>query len=187
MYQNFHWIRKSMKNDKLHKILLIIAILFMVVSWVTLYCEKTSNNVEKIDTVFQTKTDTIFRDTTITIKELVPKIIVKKKVDTLYTEKGDTVQLTTESKRYDETIINEADTADISVYTTGINTQVDSVALKLKTHTNVITNTIEITKYIEKKKTFWDRFHFGIQGGVGYGLTQKKVDVYLGLGGSFDL
>lgn len=159
----------------------------MVVSWVTLYCEKTSNNVEKIDTVFQTKTDTIFRDTTITIKELVPKIIVKKKVDTLYTEKGDTVQFTTESKRYDETIINEADTADISVYTTGINTQVDSVALKLKTHTNVITNTIEITKYIEKKKTFWDRFHFGIQGGVGYGLTQKKVDAYIGLGGSFDL
>lgn len=176
-----------MKSDKLHKVLLIIAILMMVVSWVTLYCEKTSNNVEKIDTVFQTKTDTIFRDTTITIKELVPKEIVKTKTDTVYTSNGDTLALVTENKRYDETIINEADTADISIYTTGINTQVDSVALKLKTHTDVITNTIQITKYIEKKKTFWDRFHFGVQGGVGYGLTQKKVDVYLGLGGSFDI
>lgn len=172
-----------MKKDKLHTILLIIAIFLIVTAWVALFCKKTPPNIVKTDTV--TVTDTVWKDTTITEKEFVPKIIVKTKVDTFYTEKGDTVQLVTESKEFEKSIISDKDTADVKVYTSGINTSLDSLKMRLRTHS--VTNTVEITKYVERKKTFWDRFHFGVQGGLGYGIVKKNVDLYVGVGGSFDL
>lgn len=172
-----------MKKDKLHTILLIIAIFLMVTAWVALFCKKTPSNIVKTDTV--TVTDTVWKDTTITEKEFVPKIIVKTKVDTFYTEKGDTVQLVTESKEFEKSIISGKDTADVKVYTSGINTSLDSLKMRLRTHS--VTNTVEITKYVERKKTFWDRFHFGVQGGLGYGIVKKNVDIYVGVGGSFDI
>lgn len=139
------------------------------------------------DTVFTTKTDTLWKDTTITEKEIVPKIIVKTKIDTLFKENGETVQLITESKMFDKTILSDKDTADIQVYTSGINTSLDSLKMRFKAHKEVITNTVEITKYVEKKKTFWNRFHIGVQAGYGYGFNYKGLEPYVGIGASFDL
>lgn len=143
--------------------------------------------VIKTDTVFTTKTDTLWKDTTIVEKEIVPKIIVKTKIDTLFKENGETVQLITESKRFDKTILSDKDTADVQVYTSGINTSLDSLKMRFKTHNKVITNTVEITKYINKKKTFFDRFHIGVQAGYGYGFNYKGLEPYVGIGASFDL
>lgn len=145
------------------------------------------NNVQKTDTIITTKTDTLWKDTTIIEKEFVPKTIVKTKIDTLFKENGDTVQLVTESKRFDKSIVSDKDTADVQVYTSGINTSLDSLKMRLKTHKEVITNTVEITKYIEKKKSFFDRFHIGVQAGYGYGFNYKGLEPYVGIGASFDL
>lgn len=145
------------------------------------------NNVQKTDTIITTKTDTLWKDTTIIEKEFVPKTIVKTKIDTLFKENGDTVQLVTESKRFDKSIVSDKDTADVQVYTSGINTSLDSLKMRLKTHKEVITNTVEITKYINKKKTFFDRFHIGVQAGYGYGFNYKGLEPYVGIGASFDL
>lgn len=145
------------------------------------------NEVIKTDTVFTTKTDTLWKDTTIVEKEIVPKIIVKTKIDTLFKENGETVQLITESKRFDKRLISNKDTADVQVYTSGINTSLDSLKMRFKTHNKVITNTVEITKYIDKKKTFFDRFHIGVQAGYGYGFNYKGLEPYVGIGASFDL
>ena len=145
------------------------------------------NNTQKTDTVFSTKTDTLWKDTTIIEKEFVPKTIVKIKTDTLFKENGDTIQLITESKRFDKTILSGKDTADVQVYTSGINTSLDSLKIRLKTHKEVITNTVEITKYVEKKKTFWNRFHIQPQVGVGYGVFNKNIDAYVGVGIGFDI
>ena len=145
------------------------------------------NEVIKTDTVFTTKTDTLWKDTTIVEKEIVPKIIVKTKIDTLFKENGETVQLITESKRFDKRLISNKDTADVQVYTSGINTSLDSLKIRFKTHNKVITNTVEITKYIDKKKTFFDRFHIGVQAGYGYGFNYKGLEPYVGIGASFDL
>ena len=172
-----------MKKDKLHTILLVIAILLMVTAWAATFFESTPPNVIKTDTI--TVHDTIYKDTTITIKELVPKEIVKKKVDTLYLENGDTLNLITESKRYDEVLTSGVDTCEVSAYISGVHPLLDSLSMRLKTHS--VTNTVEIIKYVEKKKTFWDRFHWGVQGGIGYGLTQKKIDVFVGVGGTMDI
>ena len=158
----------------------ICAIALLILGY---YCGKTKTNVKQIDTV--TVTDTCWRDTTITEKELLPTYIIKKKVDTVYTKEGDTLQLITESKRYDRSLVSDKDTCDLQIYTTGINTSLDSLKLRLKTHT--VTNTVEITKYIQKNKTIKDRIHLEPQVGVGYGLINKRVDVYVGVGLGVDL
>ena len=72
-----------MKNNKLHNILLIIALCLMTLSFFTVLYNShhTPKIIEKRDTTIIR--DTIWKDTTITEKELVPKIIVKKKVYTV--------------------------------------------------------------------------------------------------------
>lgn len=177
----------KMMNNKLHTILLLIAIAMMVASWVMLFCCRTEPNITKTDTVFTTKIDTFYKDTTIYEKELVPKIIEKVKTDTVFSENGDTIQLVTESKTYEKRLISDKDTADLTLYTSGIKTSLDSLKMALRTHHEVITNTVEITKVVEKKKTFFNRFHIGLQGGFGYGFNYKGLEPYVGLGASFDL
>lgn len=170
-----------MKKSKYYIIAIILcSIIFGIFGY---YCGNKPQKIEKTDTV--TVTDTFWKDTTVTIKELVPKYIVKKKVDTVYTKGGDTLQLITEQKRYDRSLVSDKDTADIQIYTTGINTSLDSLKWRLKTHT--VTNTIEITKYIEKKRKFKDRFHFAPNVSFGYGLLNKKPDLYVGFGLNVDL
>ena len=158
----------------------ICAIALIVLGY---YCGKTKTNIKEIDTV--TVTDTCWRDTTITEKELVPQVIIKKKVDTVYTKQGDTLNLITESKRYDRSLVSDIDTCDLQIFTSGINTSLDSLKWRMKTHT--VTNTVEITKYIQKNKTIKDRIHIEPQIGIGYGLINKRVDVYAGIGLGVDL
>ena len=59
--------------------------------------------------------------------------------------------------------------------------------MALKTHTDVITNTVTVTKYVKDKKIFWDRFHIGLQAGYGYTFKTKDLQPYVGIGASFDL
>lgn len=171
-------------------IFISIAICFIILGF--FYLDRSGyfdpmKEVINTDTVFTTKTDTLWKDTTIVEKEIVPKYIVKKKVDTVYTKEGDTFNLITESKRFDKRIISNKDTADLQIYTSGIETSLDSLKMRLKAHKEVITNTVEITKYIDKKKTFFDRFHIQPQVGVGYGVFNKKIDAYVGVGIGFDI
>lgn len=171
-------------------IFISIAICFIILGF--FYLDRSGyfdpmKEVINTDTVFNTKTDTLWKDTTITEKEFVPKIIVKTKIDTLFKENGETVQLITESKRFDKTILSGKDTADVQVYTSGINTSLDSLKMRMKAYNKVITNTVEITKYVDKKKTFWNRFHIGVQAGYGYGFNYKGLEPYVGIGASFDL
>ena len=171
-------------------IFISIAICFIILGF--FYLDRSGyfdpmKEVINTDTVFTTKTDTLWKDTTIVEKEIVPKYIIKKNVDTVYTKEGDTMNLITEAKRFDKRLISNKDTADIQIYTSGIETSLDSLKMRLKTHTDVITNTVEVTKYIQKKKTFWNRFHIGVQAGYGYGFNYKGLEPYVGIGASFDL
>lgn len=175
-----------MKNNKLHNILLIIALCLMTLSFFTvLYSHHTPKLIEKRDTTIIR--DTVWKDTTITEKQVIPKIIVKKKVDTVYTPQGDTLHLVTESKMFDKRFISSKDTCDLQIYTTGINTSLDSLKWRLKTHRVNTTEIVEVIKYEEKKKRFIDRFHIGLQVGYGLGLKNKNFEPFVGVGASFDL
>ena len=163
---------------------IVIAILLLALGY---YCGQTKQNVIKQDTVFQTKTDTLWKDSIITKKEFVPKEIVKKKVDTLYLNNGDTMLLNTESKRYDELITSGVDTCFLTAFVSGVHPSLDSLSCRMKTHHEVVTNTVEVTKYLERKKTLKDRIRFAPNVSVGYGVVNKKPDIYVGFGLGIDL
>ena len=177
-----------MKSNTL--IFISLAICFIILGF--FYLDRSEyfdpmKEVIKTDTVFNTKTDTLWKDTTIVEKEIVPKYIIKKKVDTVYTNEGDTLSLITEAKRFDKRLISNKDTADVQVYTSGINTSLDSLKMRFKTHREIVTNTVEVTKYVKERKRFIDRFHIQPQVGVGYGVLNKKFDTYVGVGIGFDI
>ena len=174
-----------MKNNTLIFISLFITLAILSIFYVNdnYNIKDWFNNTQKTDTVFSTKTDTLWKDTTIIEKEFVPKTIVKIKTDTLFKANGDTIQLITESKRFDKSIVSDKDTADVQVYTSGINTSLDSLKMCLKTHREIATNTVEVTK----RKRFIDRFHIQPQVGVGYGVFNKNIDAYVGVGIGFDI
>lgn len=178
-----------MRNNTLIWVCLFIIIVILSIFYIdrNYNVRDIINNVQKTDTIITTKTDTLWKDTTIIEKEFVPKTIVKTKTDTLFKANGDTIQLITESKRFDKSIISDKDTADVQVYTSGINTSLDSLKMRFKTHKEIITNTVEVTKYVKERKRFIDRFHIQPQVGVGYGVFNKKFDAYVGVGIGFDI
>lgn len=182
---------KKMK-EMMKKSNLLLAVILLVMAVISFSLVKNCNRprfngIEKSDTIIKTKTDTLWKDTTIIEKEFVPRIIVKTKTDTLFKANGDTVKLITESKRFDKSIVSGKDTADVQVYTSGINTSLDSLKMRFKTHKEIVTNTVEITKYVEKKKTFKDRIKVIPNVGVGYGLINNKPDIYIGVGIGYEL
>lgn len=170
-----------MKNDKLHTILLIIAIIMMVISFVCVY-NRTPKVIETRDTTIIH--DTVWKDTTIIEKQLVPKEVIKKKVDTVYTNLGDTLHLVTESKMFDKRFISSQDTCDLQIYTTGINTSLDSLKWRLKTHRVNTTEVVEIIKYEEKKKKW---LHIQPQATFGYDPLNRQWGAVVGLGIGVDL
>ena len=177
-----------MKSNTL--IFISIAICFIILGF--FYLDRSGyfdpmKEVINTDTVFTTKTDTLWKDTTIVEKEIVPKYIIKKKVDTVYTKEGYKLNLITEAKRFDKRLISNKDTADIEIYTSGIQTSLDSLKMRLKTHREIVINTVEVTKYVKERKRFIDRFHIQPQVGVGYGVLNKKFDTYVGVGIGFDI
>lgn len=180
----------KMKNNKIIYIAIILSILSLLIYYININHEYILNkyfNINKIDTVRIEKVDTLWRTDTFKIKELIPKEVVKIKTDTVFDKNGDTIQLVTENKRYQDTLLCDKDTAELQIFISGIKSNVDSINLNLKKSEIIKTNTIEITKYIEKKKTFWNRFHLGVQAGYGYGFKSKELTPYVGIGGSIDL
>ena len=173
-----------MKNST---ILLIIGFIICVILSCMLWYSQSPKEVIKTDTVFNTKTDTLWKDTTIVKKEYVPTIVEKIQIDTVYDSNGDTIQLIVEAKKWEDSIVSNKDTAYLQIFTSGIRTSLDSTKIRLKTHTEVVTNTIEITKIVEKKKTVWDRFSLGVGVGYGIGLKNKDFEPFAGVSHIYSL
>ena len=174
---------KNMKTDS--KILIIIAIILMTISFFTVYFSKTPENVAKTDTI--TISDTVYKDTVLTIfkDKLVPKNVYLTKTDTFYTKEGKDTIFKTEQKHYTDTLCNKNDSIILQSFITGQNVTKDSIKVNWKKQETIVTNTVEITKYIEKKRTFWNRFNVGVQVGYGYGFKSKELEPYVGVGISF--
>lgn len=127
--------------------------------------------------------DTVWKDTTIIEKQIVPKEVIKKKVDTLYLKDGKDTLFVTESKMFDKRFISSKDTCDLQIYTTGINTSLDSLKWRLKTHNVSTTEIVEITKYVEKKK----RFGIGPTVSFGYDPLRNEWGALIGVGININL
>ena len=171
-----------MKSDKLHTILLLIAIAMMTMAFFNVYF-RTPGEVVMVDTV--TVSDTLYLHDTLTVDNPVPYLVEKVKTDTVFTPAGDTIQLVTETKKYEENIIQDQDTAVVKAQITGINAEIDTISVMF--NRREVINTIEITKYIEKKRKFLQRFHFSPNVSAGYGVFNRNLDVYVGFGVAYEL
>ena len=137
-----------------------------------------NEKIEKIDTII-TRDTIIDRDTIIYFKNNpIPVYKTVVKIDTVFSQKGDTIPLITENKTYIDTVCAQKDTAIVTSYMSGINAQIDSLRVEMRTTKETITNTIEVTKYITKPK----KVNIGLQGGYGYGFKSRQLEPYVGVG-----
>lgn len=123
--------------------------------------------------------DTFLIHDTIRFQETIEKPILKERIITMVdTVKADTV-LTYESKHFTDTLNLGGSSAVLDAFVSGVDCRLDSA--KISAEIPTLTTVIEKTQYVEKKKRFIDRFHVGPSVGVGYGLINKKPDLYVGL------
>ena len=177
-----------MKNNTL---IWVFAILTMIVICLLYFDVKYDigewlRKTPEVDTVYNERIDTLWKDTTITQTELVPTYIEIVKRDTVY-KNGKPIELLTENKTYNDTIECAEDTAVVTSYISGVNPNLDSLKVKLSRREITKTNTITVTKYITPKKKFTDHFKVGVGVGYGYGMINKNFDVYTGISINYEL
>lgn len=152
---------------------LVIAVLslLLALSLIFQYLYNPNRNSEgsslKTDTVTVTKIDTV----TITKPVIQYRYITQVITDTLYN---------TDSIKVSVLIPIERTTYQDSTYravVSGYRASLDTIQVYPIHTTTTITNTITKQK----------RFNIGVQAGVGYGVFNKKPDVYVGLGVSYRL
>ena len=159
-------------------ILLAISILFNII-------QSCNANHIKTDTIYFR--DTVCSNDTVVYRDTLEKthwIPVKEEVIRRDTVLRDTV-LILESKEYRDTLVSSPDTLYLKASISGINPSLDSI--KYDWRRSVITNTVTITKYKERKRTWRDRISIGPSATVGYDPFNKQWGVTIGVGVSIDL
>lgn len=173
-----------MKNNTIIWVSVLVSALILGLIWADYRGFFTKGGeVVRVDTV--TLSDTLYLHDTFTVNNPVPYLVEKVKTDTVFTPAGDTIQLATETKKYEENIIQDQDTAVVKAQITGINAEIDTISVMF--NRREVINTIEITKYIEKKRKFHERFHFSPNVSAGYGVFNRNLDVYVGFGVAYEL
>lgn len=144
-------------------------------------------HVNKVDTVYHS--DTIYKDTTLYIikEKPVPKYIEIVKTDTFYKKDGSDTLIQTENKQYQDTFTCANDSIILKSYISGQNPTLDSISAEWKRQETIITNTVTIEKYIEKKRTFWNRLSIGPAVTAGYDPINKQFATTIGFGVFFDI
>ena len=166
-----------MSNNKW--IILLLSLLFVACFIIGCQWKEMRSELQHTsDTV--TIKDTLWKDTTITKTEYVPKVIKVVKKDTVYKDNGDTIELVRTQNQWEDTVISQKDTVTAQIYASGIDVTLDSINYHIKTHTEYVTTVI--TKTVQPKKTFKDRFGIGLQVGYGYGFRSKQLEPYVGIG-----
>lgn len=176
-----------MKNNGLIWLCIMLLLCVFAIFVYTDYVIKDIIKIPKTDTVYNERIDTFWKDTTIEKIKPIPTYIYKVKTDTVYDKDDNPIELVTENKVYNDTIVCEKDTAEFRIFTSGIKSNVDSIFLRMRKSEIIKTNTITITKYIEKKKTFLDRIHIQPQVTSGYDLINKQWGLTVGVGFGIDI
>lgn len=171
-----------MKEKYQNKLFILLLSLLLIATFVIGYMvgETRSEPLEIRDTVLQTKVDTLYKDTVIEKTKYVPKEVIKLRTDTIT---KDTI-LTVEQKTYEDTLCNDKDSIILQSFISGINSNLDSTSVKWRKHKEIITNTIEITKYIEKPRKL---FSIQPQATVGYDPINRNWGAVVGFGVSINI
>lgn len=163
---------------------LILCLLLAVSVTVNVMDKCEGNDIEDARTL-RTDTvrthDTVVRRDTLEKTHLVPYAQEVVRLETLY---KDTV-LPIEVRLYKDTVAKELDTLYADMTVSGIRPNLDSVSYRWVRHQ--VTNTVTVTKYIERKRTWRDRISIGPSVNFGYDPFNKQWGATIGVGVGIDL
>ena len=163
-----------------------VSVICILLSMVMGKCSKTEIQTKvETDTVFQERIDTIHITHTVTRYRPQPT-----RTDTIFITDAQTQEVAQHIKKTYEVDSLHIDTTCIPPASVNYhllvrtdNYDVDSIALRFNVDYPKIIQTQTITKTVTRKK----RWNYGIQTGFGYGVYNRKPDLYIGVGIQYNM
>ena len=167
-------------------IMIGVSVICILLSMLMGKCSKTEIQTKvETDTVFQERIDTIHITHTVTRYRPQPT-----RTDTIFITGTQTQEVAQHIKKTYEVDSLHIDTTCIPPASVNYhllvrtdNYDVDSIALRFNVDYPKIIQTQTITKTVTKKK----RWNYGIQTGFGYGVYNRKPDLYIGVGIQYNM
>ena len=167
-------------------IMIGVSVICILLSMVMGKCSKTEIQTKvETDTVFQERIDTIHITHTVTRYRPQPT-----RTDTIFVTDTQTQEVAQHIKKTYEVDSLHIDTTCIPPASVNYhllvrtdNYDVDSIALRFNVDYPKIIQTQTITKTVTRKK----RWNYGIQTGLGYGVYNRKPDLYIGVGIQYNM
>ena len=163
-----------------------VSVICILLSMTMGKCSRTEIQTKvETDTVFQERIDTVHLTHTVTRYRPQPT-----RTDTIFVTDTQTQEVAQHIKKTYEVDSLQIDTTSTPhgmvsyhLLVRTDNYDVDSIALRFNVDYPKITQTQTITKTVTKKK----RWNYGIQTGFGYGIYNRKPDLYIGVGFQYNM
>ena len=163
-----------------------VSVICILLSMVMGKCSKTEIQTKvETDTVFQERIDTIHLTHTVTRYRPQPT-----RTDTIFVTDTQTQEVAQHIKKTYEVDSLQIDTTSTPhgmvsyhLLVRTDNYDIDSIALRFNVDYPKIIQTQTITKTVTKKK----HWNYGIQTGFGYGIYNRKPDLYIGVGIQYNI
>ena len=163
-----------------------VSVICILLSMIMGKCSRTEIQTKvETDTVFQERIDTIHITHTVTRYRPQPT-----RTDTIFVTDAQTQEVAQHIKKTYEVDSLHIDTTCIPPASVNYhllvrtdNYDVDSIALRFNVDYPKITQTQTITKTVTRKK----HWNYGIQTGLGYGIYNRKPDLYIGVGIQYNM
>ena len=163
-----------------------VSVICILLSMLMGKCSKTEIQTKvETDTVFQERIDTIHITHTVTRYRPQPT-----RTDTIFITDAQTQEVAQHIKKTYEVDSLHIDTTCIPPASVNYhllvrtdNYDIDSIALRFNVNYPKITQTQTITKTVTRKK----HWNYGIQTGFGYGVYNRKPDLYIGVGINYNM
>ena len=167
-------------------IMIGVSVICILLSMIMGKCSKTEIQTKvETDTVFQERIDTIHLTHTVTRYRPQPT-----RTDTIFITDAQTQEVAQHIKKTYEVDSLHIDTTCIPPASVNYhllvrtdNYDVDSIALRFNVDYPKIIQTQTITKTVTRKK----HWNYGIQTGFGYGVYNRKPDLYIGVGIQYNI
>ena len=167
-------------------IMIGVSVICILLSMLMGKCSKTEIQTKvETDTVFQERIDTIHLTHTVTRYRPQPT-----RTDTIFITDTQTQEVAQHIKKTYEVDSLQIDTTSTPhgmvsyhLLVRTDNCDVDSIALRFNVDYPKIIQTQTITKTVTRKK----HWNYGIQTGFGYGVYNRKPDLYIGVGVNYNL
>lgn len=167
-------------------ILIGVSVICILLSMTMGKCSRTEIQTKvETDTVFQERIDTVHLTHTVTRYRPQPT-----RTDTIFVTDTQTQEVVQHIKKTYEVDSLQIDTTSkphgrvsYHLLVRTDNNDVDSIALRFNVDYPKIIQTQTITKTITKKK----HWNYGIQTGIGYGIYNRKPDLYIGVGIQYNI